>query len=554
MKNLHDQPSDLRFVMENISLSAQGLEIEKAFKGEVPKLSKSFLFSVLSAVIISFTVLLYSTISYASVNIPLDSSFYTNIDTLAGHGLIKKNLSSTRPFTRAEAGRLLAEALYYAETEDIPVSISQLLARMAQEYEQEISWARIQQIPCTTYLKPVDELSITSTYLDGPFSLFNNEGIEYFDGRNAMVRFESQASLWGIFSFSIQPLILYNQNVQGIGENTETEVRLHKGYMKFSIGNFEIECGRDSLWWGPGYHGALLLSNNARPFDMIKISNPLASILPWIFRYLGPFNYQLFFAELDREAASGHPPNSNLIGLRVDFKPHPLFEFGISYLTHCGGDRPGIEHLDPSDYLYIFFSAECRSFDKRDSNKQFAVDAALTIPNVSDLVPVADSIKLYAEWGGEDKAYPPDRRAYILGVAFNDAFTVHGLKLRSEYARISPESSPGHWYTHTVWPMTHYGRVFGHHAGTDSDDFFIELSHRIKDKFLYRVGFDKERSGLSKAYPEEKYQYFMEAGYRCKKWLNLTVRYGHEEINNLDHVKDSEQENQFIGTEIEFRF
>jgi len=497
---------------------------------------------------------LYSSISYASTNIPLDSSFYDDMDILIARGLIKSNLSSTKPFTRSEAGRLLGEAIYYSEMEDISVSTLQLLDRMAQDYEEEISQATMQGIVPRTYLKPVDEFSLTYNFLDGPFSIFNNEGIEYFDGSNAMAEFQARAGLWGVFSFYIQPLFLYNQLFQGIEGNSETEVRIHKGYVKFTIDNFEIEWGIDSLWWGPGYHGALLMSNNARPFDMIKISNPRATILPWIFRYLGPFRYNLFLSELDKEAASEHPPDSKLIGLRFDFKPHPLLEFGTSYLTHCGGDRAGIEHLDLSDYLYILFSHECRSFDKRDSNKQFAVDVALTIPNISDLVPVNDSIKLYAEWGGEDKGYPPDRRAYILGVAFNDVFTVHGLKLRSEYANISPESSPGHWYTHALWTMKHYGRVFGHHSGTDSDDLFIELSHIIKDKFLYRVGFDKERSGLSKAYLEEKYQYFIEAGYRFKKWLNLKIRYGYEDINNVDNVKDSKQEDHIIGTELRFRF
>jgi predicted porin len=102
--------------------------------------------------------------------------------------------------------------------------------------------------------------------------------------------------------------------------------------------------------------------------------------------------------------------------------------------------------------------------------------------------------------------------------------------------------------------MKHHGREFGHHAGTDSDDLFIELSHAIKDKFLYKVGFDKERSGISKAYPEEKYQYFIEAGFDFKKWANVRVRYGYEQIDNLDNVKDSEQENHFVGAEVSFRF
>jgi hypothetical protein len=541
------------YARRNMYMPAQELQSEEALKRCARNRLGGLLY-LLSRGTILLIIVLYSSICCASVNIPLDSSFYTNLEILIGHGFIKSNLSSTKPITRAEAGRLLAEALYYSEMQDVPASISQLLDQMAQDYEEEISMAKIHQIPSSTYFRPVDEFSITYNYLDGPFSIFNNEGIDYFDGNNAMAEFESRASLWGIFSFYIQPLILYNESFQGINGNSETDLRIQKGYVKLSIDNFEIQFGRDSLWWGPSYHGSLLLSNNARPFDMIKVSNPLSCILPWIFSYLGPFKYQLFLAELDKEALSEHPAKSKLIGLRFDFKPHPLLEFGMSYLTHCGGDRPGIEDLDLSDYFYIFFSAECRRFDKRDSNKQFSVDAALTIPNVGDLVPVADSIRVYGEWGGEDEGYPPDRRAYILGLEFDDAFTVDGLKLRSEYARISPESSPGHWYTHSVWPMTHYGSVFGHHAGSDSDDLFIELSHRIKEKVFYRVAFDKERSGLSEEYTEEKYQYFIEAGYRLKKWLNFRVIYGHEKITNVNNVKDAEQENHFIGTEIRFTF
>lgn len=159
--------------MKNISTSAQGLEIEKGFNGEMSKIKilKRVLFNLLSAVIITCAILLYGTISYASVNIPLDSPFYANIDILVGHGLIKKNLSSTKPFTRAEAGRLLSEALYYAEMEEIPPSTSQLLDRMTQDYEEEISQATMQGIVPRTYLKPVDEFSVTYNFLDGPFSI-----------------------------------------------------------------------------------------------------------------------------------------------------------------------------------------------------------------------------------------------------------------------------------------------------------------------------------------------------------------------------------------------
>jgi len=514
---------------------------------------KGFSCKSLKVSIIIFAIFLCTPISYASTNIPLDSSFYSDIDTLIAHGLIKSELSSTKPFTRAEAGRLLAEAIYYSEIKDVPVSLSQLLDRMARDYEEEICETTVRGSIPTTFLKPLDEFSLTYNSLDGPFSIFNNEGVEYFDGNNATAQLQARARLWRVFSFYIEPMVIYNQNFEGIEENKETEFRIHKGYMKLTLGNFEIEWGKDSLWWGPGYHGALLMSNNARPFDMIKISNPRATLLPSVFRYLGPFRYNLFYSTLDKDAVSGHPPNSRLFGARFDFKPHPILELGICYLTHCGGDRPGIERLDLSDYFYILFSNECRTGDKRDSNKEFAMDASLTIPNISKIVPLADSIKVYVEWGGEDQGIIPDKRAYLVGIAFNNIFTAHGLNLRAEYANLSPESVPGAWYSHGLWAMRHYGRVFGHHTGTDSDDLFIELSHTIKDKFLYKVGFDRERSGISKAYPQEKYQYFLEAGYNFG-WSSFMVRYGYEDINNLGNVKDSKQENRFVGAELRFIF
>ena len=515
---------------------------------------KCLLIGSLRILLVVVSIFFCSHESYASVNIPLNSPFYQNIDILIAHGLIQSELSSTKPFTRSEAGRLLAEAIDNAETEDISPFASEILDRMVKIYREEISEARIPGSAPHTYLKPLDEFSITYNRLDGPFSIFNNEGIEYFDGNNAVIEFQSSARLWRVFSFFIQPMVIYNENYGGIEGNDETDFRLHKAYLKFTVDNFEIQVGRDSLWWGPGYHGALLLSNNARPFDMIKISNPRAALLPWVFRYLGPFRYNVFFAILDEELASEHPPNSELFGLRFDFKPHPLLELGTSYLVQFDGDRPGIDSVNCSDYFDILFSEVSRGGDERDSNKEIALDITLTIPNISETVPVADSIELYAEWGGEDSDYPPDRRAYLLGMVFNDTFMARGLRLRTEYARLSPKSVPGAWYKHSIWSMKHYGRVFGHHAGTDSDDLFVELFHQIDPQFSYRLAFDKERSGLSKEYIQEKQQFFLEARYGFKGWSNFTFRYSYEEIDNVANVKDSTQENHFIGAELSFWF
>ena len=42
-------------------------------------------------------------------------------------------------------------------------------------------------------------------------------------------------------------------------------------YMKFRLPWFDVLIGQDSIKWGPGYRGNLVISNNPLPFDMIKL-------------------------------------------------------------------------------------------------------------------------------------------------------------------------------------------------------------------------------------------------------------------------------------------
>ena len=453
---------------------------------------------------------------------------------------------------------MLDEAAEASEKKEISTSAAGLLERMSKEYKDEISEARAPGSSPGTFIKPVEEFSINCNFLDGPYSMFNNEGIDHYDGRNVMARFQSRGRLWNAFSFYIQPMLLYNQRLNNIDGNDDTQVRLHKGYIKFTVDDFEIAAGRDSLWWGPGYHGSLLMSNNARPFDMITISNPRATLLPWIFSYLGPFKFNLLFSRLDDDehditdmATGDDLSKPYLYGLRLDFKPHPLVEVGLSHLVLFGGEGRGISF---ADFFKIAYSNKNRDGTKLESNQEVAIDLALTIPNVGRMIPLADSIKLYGELGAEDTGTPPDRRAYLTGIALDDAFMVKGMKLRAEYADLSPGSVPAAWYRHGSYPMTYSGRVFGHHAGTDSDDLFIELSQTLENRFSYKIGFDKERNGISRSNTREKYQYFLETGYDIAEWLSLMVSYSYEEIDNYENVKDNKQKNHFIGCRCAFTF
>ena len=89
------------------------------------------------------------------------------------------------------------------------------------------------------------------------------------------------------------------------------------------------------MWWWPGRNGALLLSNNMEPMTMLRFSNPQPALLPWVFRYLGPFRFVFFISRLEDDRKD--VPEPILWGLRVNFGPHPVVEVGLERTAMFGG-------------------------------------------------------------------------------------------------------------------------------------------------------------------------------------------------------------------------
>jgi len=509
---------------------------------------------IISALIL--TQLLFLTAQAASsTNVSLENNyFYSDMEFWAAEDLIESNLSSIKPFAGSEVGRQLVASIDKCQEEETPSATCKHIQQYYEKiYELEINEAQTSENIRRSFLKPIENFSLSYKYLSGPFSTYNTEGIRYGEGQNAMIQFQSQARLWNVISFFVQPALIYNQHNFGEADDgSSIDLRLHKGYVKLNLYNFEVEVGRDSLWWGPGYHGALLMSNNAHPFDMIKLSNPEPVILPWIFSYLGPVQFNLLFSQLNDERKGSELANPFLYGLRLGIKPHPFLELGASHLVLFGG--PGRRDLSFGDIITTLYSNTNHDNEKTDSNQEFAVDFALTIPNIKKYIFLADGIKFYCEVGAEDTGYPPDRRAYVAGFALFKPFNLERAVFRGEYAILSPYSVPLAWYNHSSYPMTYEGQVFGHHVGSDAEDIFLEWSQDF-EKLFYKLGFDRERTGIqTKTCPQFKNQYSVEIGYRLNSNSKITSRYAYEEINNLGNVHGESQRNHFLGLEATILF
>jgi hypothetical protein len=105
------------------------------------------------------------------------------------------------------------------------------------------------------------------------------------------------------------------------------------------LGNFSISANTLDRWWGPGWDGSLILSNNARPIPALSLernfTDPFSS--KWL-SWLGPWDLALHFGRFESDR---HVPDARFFGLRFNFRPLPSLEIGLSRTAQwCGEGRP----------------------------------------------------------------------------------------------------------------------------------------------------------------------------------------------------------------------
>jgi hypothetical protein len=117
------------------------------------------------------------------------------------------------------------------------------------------------------------------------------------------------------------------------------EVRFDGSDISVQWGNWIFSVNQMDRWWGPGREGSLILSNNARPMPAVSLDRvrSLPVDLPLV-RLLGPWRFTGFFGLMENERPDVDRPV--FMGMRLSFKPAPIFEFGLSRSAQfCGKGR-----------------------------------------------------------------------------------------------------------------------------------------------------------------------------------------------------------------------
>jgi hypothetical protein len=430
---------------------------------------------------------------------------YDDLERLVTAGLADRTLLNTKPLSRMEAARIVARAIDRIRSDREGMynnrrDLEPVLDRLMEEFAPELRGAGVAvngttpEPPSLVSFLPIDRGMAYVGYANRDLSLVNNQGRRFQDGFNGGTTFESRLQIGDVLTFYLQPEALANEEYGAL--------RLAAGYVKLTLFNVELLVGRDSLWWGPGLHGSLIMSNNAPPLDQVRIGSAEPFLLPWVGEYIGPMKIVFFLAQLEE---SRDHPRAKLAGMRASIAPFSFLELGASRTVMFGGDtRPRLSFdeywrplLDPpaGDARLDARQARFRS------NNLFAIDADLRIPDVQRVLPVSD-MRLYGEFGWDDtccnSSFIPlsDAISVLLGVHFMGVFGQEGLDARTEYARSSRLS-----YRHNQFRSGYQtrGEVIAHYMGTEGEDFYSRVTNRFHPDVM--IGLEVNRSEVGQTTP-----------------------------------------------------
>jgi len=474
-----------------------------------------------TALVILITAIGGPCLGSVSTNVPLNHWSYAAIDKLIGACLIDSAMPGTRPFSRLEMARLIYEAGEKATLQgEKNRIILALLDRLQQEFRCDLDLAGPSRMGRSEdYIKPIEDPYLRLVYGKESFDLENQSGDRFGKGGNTRLGLAARMNVFDTLAFYVHPEYRNSSDADSGFEAIEA-------YGKMAIGRFEVEVGKDSLWWGPGYHASMMMSNNAENFTMLKVSNPEPILLPWIFRGLGPLKAVYFLTQLEENRDH---PNAKLAGLRMSIKPHPNIELGASRTMMFGGE--GVPDVGLKNYLAVLGITH----EQANNNQLAGFDVSIFVP-CADLLPIR-SARLYMDMAGEDEAgYLPSKWGRLYGIQLSDLFKTGRTDLRIEYANDHVDGYANVFYAHSSYTSgyTYKGRIIGHHMGTDSEDLLIRLTHYLTEELVVGGQYDLQTANLSSSPQPVTHQFGADLMWFAPHNWEVRAAYRFEETSSDD--------------------
>ena len=516
--------------------------------------------------------------AFSSANIPLDSPIYLYLEKLSGFGLIASDIKGIKPFSKAEAARLVLEAepSLSMRKETPPPFVTELVLRLLELIPREIQLRADPGINQKTFdYKLLSSLRLRTVWLDGaprnylrqvhdpgndgvfgigsglrPANPYpspvtqrgsegtplaeNNNGVIYRRGFNGELRWAAEGYLSGLATGLIEPTLR--------GDSDGVHANINRGYLKLGGGGLELEAGKDENWLGLGYLGSVTLTNNASSFTLVKLSSPEPLDVAWVRRFLGEVKYSLIASRFERTTTNGQERQPWFYAFKLSVKPVDDLEIGFNLGRQVGGTGVSNSFGDTVRGLIGGTSA-----DK--SNGLAGIEARYRIPWLRNT-------ELYGEFSGEDTAsFWPIVESYVAGI-FIPRLTDDG---RNDF-RFEFFQGNQILYTNGTFPEGYLYKnlPIGHSQGGATQDFFFRYSHWFSVRNNLALEYIYTNRGMVSRMPgqaiERKHSGRIFWSMPLHDTIDAQLGYGIERVSNLNLVEGVDRTNQLLKLELRYRY
>lgn len=513
----------------------------------------------------------------SSANIPLDSPVYSYLNKLSGFGLITSDINGIKPFSKAEAARLLLEAEknLKAQGDSAPGLAAKLIGHIRAALPREIALREIpdKKPPLFDY-NPVSSLRLRYIWLDGvprnyrrdvhdpgndgvfgigsglrpinPYPspahqrggegtplLENNNGVIHGSGHSGELRWGSE---WFLSDYGVgllEPSLF-------TGDDT-TDIHLNRGYLKLGGGSIELEVGKDENWLGLGYRGNITLTNNAANFSQVKLSSPEPFDVP----YLGAMKYVFIASRFEKTIIDGVERQPWFYAVKLSVKPTENLEIGFNLGRQVGG--PGVNNSLGNTLRGLIGGTSADN-----SNGIAGFEARYRIPWLRNT-------ELYGEFSGEDTAlFWPIVESYVAGF-YIPRLTDDGRNdFRFEFFQGNQILYTGMFpagYIYKDLPL-------GHSQGGATQDFFFRFSHWFSVRNNLALEYIYTNRGMIGRIPVQGVNQAIERKHAGRVFWDLPLcedldaqfGYGIEKIENVNLIAGIDRTNQLLKLELRYRY
>jgi hypothetical protein len=300
------------------------------------------------------------TTSLGTTFVPLNSWIYPALKRLIALGYIQSEFIDMQPWTRQECARMVEEAgERISVSTNTTTEVNGLYSSLSKEFatdSERLGGGRPDEISAR-----VESLYAGVTGISGPpmndsyhfgQTIINNFGRPYAEGVNADMGgsgwvTQGRFSLYVSGEYEYAPsaptyssavnnaiAVMDSNPIQSGAFPSTSQFRLMDAYVTSNQANWIFSFGKQSLWWSPNYSNALLMSNNAAPMYMFRVSRQAPFEIPGVSRILGPMKLEFFIGKL---SGNEFPARPVLHGEKFSFKPSPNLEFGFTRTAEMAG-------------------------------------------------------------------------------------------------------------------------------------------------------------------------------------------------------------------------